>query len=135
LLGIGAIGGGAVLMIKPDGSIMGMPISIVENTLFKNFFFPGFLLLTFVGIYPLLSAYSLLTTPAWTWPDAINPFKKIHWAWAGSLAAGVAGLVWIVVEMIIMNAAAPAHLLYLGWSLAILGLAALPQIRRYYQKA
>ena len=36
-LGLGAIGGGAVLIISPSGKLMGMPLSILNPSPFTDF--------------------------------------------------------------------------------------------------
>jgi len=36
---MGAIGGGAALIISPSGALMGMPLSVLENTPFNSFLY------------------------------------------------------------------------------------------------
>jgi len=122
LLGIGAVGGGGMLMFAPDGSLLGLPVNMLEGTPFRSYLIPGFILLTILGIFPLLVAYSLITTPKWRWPNAINPFKRIHWAWSGSLAVGVALLVWIITQMTMLGALAAIQWIYLTWGIVTLAL-------------
>lgn len=100
LLGFGAVISGWILMLAPDGSIMHMPLSIMQGSPFSSFFIPGLILFLLLGVYPLCIAYGLWEKPAWTWPDAINPFKSMHWSWAGSLAAAVIVILWLSVELI-----------------------------------
>jgi hypothetical protein len=40
-LALTAIGGGALLMAAPDGSLLDMPVEMLSKTPFKNFFIPG----------------------------------------------------------------------------------------------
>jgi hypothetical protein len=61
--------------------------------------FPGLLLFCFLGIYPLMIAYSLYKQPGWRWPQVLNPFKQIHWSWAGSISVGVITMIWIIVQI------------------------------------
>ncbi len=132
-LGIGAMFGGGALMLAPDGSLLGMPLSVMEGAPFANFFIPGLVLFTFVGLFPLCVAYSLWKLPSWRWPNAINPFKRAHWSWAGSLAAGAITVIWIVVELIWVPYAA-IHGVYLAWGALILLLTLLPIVRKYTQR-
>ena len=99
LLGIGAAVSAAALIVAPDGRLIQLPLSLLANAPFTDFFVPGILLFIFIGIYPLVVAYSIWRRPGWRWPDTINPFKSFHWSWAASLAAGVALLVWIAVQI------------------------------------
>jgi hypothetical protein len=130
LLGLGALGGGGVLMAGPDGSIIHMPLSLLQSSPFANFFLPGLILFTFVGLFPCAVAYSLLTLPTWHWPNVINPFKRMHWSWAASLAAGIIVTLWITVEVQFMPAAG-IHYFYFAWGWLIVLLTLLPGLRRY----
>ncbi|MEO7530768.1 MAG: hypothetical protein ABIS69_05135, partial [Sediminibacterium sp.] len=49
-LGIGAIGGGIVFMISPDGKMMGIPLSILDQSPFNNFLIPGIILFLILGL-------------------------------------------------------------------------------------
>jgi hypothetical protein len=121
-----------MLVAAPDGSLMQMPASNLGP--FSDFLIPGLLLVVFLGIYPLAVAYALWAHPGWPWAQALNPFRGMHWAWAGSLAAGAIVLVWIVTEMILLQATVFLHWLTLGWGLALIGLALLPAVRREYRE-
>lgn len=131
LLGLGALAGGGAFILAPDGSLLQMPISFLDTSPFPDFLIPGLILFTFVGIYPLAVAYSLWKLPAWHWPDALNPFKQIHWSWAASLAAGVIVMLWIAVELVWVPYGL-IHLIYIGWGLLLLALTLLPSVRRYF---
>ncbi len=134
LLGVGAVISGGLLMAAPDGHLMQMPVSMLDHSPFSNFAIPGLILFTLLGIYPLCVAYGLWKRPGWRWPDAINPFKGIHWSWAASLAAGVIVVIWIVVEVIMLRAFEFLHALYLGWGIVLIVLTLLPVVRRYYTR-
>jgi len=130
LLGIGALVGGACLILAPDGSIMHMPVSMMHGILFKDFLIPGIFLFTFVGLFPTAVAYSLYARPAWRWPDVINPFKKLHWSWAASLAAGLICTLWITIEVEITGIGA-LHVIYFIWGWVIVFLSLLKPVREY----
>lgn len=130
LLGIGALGGGGALILSPDGSLLGMPLSVMHGAPFKDFFIPGLLLFTFVGLFPCAVAYSLFKLPAWHWPNALNPFKQMHWSWAASLAAGIIVTIWITVEVSFTGAAA-LHFIYFTWGWLIVFLTLLKPVRGY----
>jgi hypothetical protein len=132
-LGLGALAGGGVLMLAPDGSIMHMPTSMLAHSPFPNFLVPGALLFTFVGIYPMMVAYCLWKQPSWHWPNLINPFKQFHWSWAGSLAAGVVVIVWILAEVAFLSTATLIHYFYLGWGIVIIVVSLLASVRRYFK--
>lgn len=132
LLGLGALAGGGVFIVAPDGSLIHMPISVLHNSPFSNFFIPGLILFTFVGIFPIAVAYSLWKRPTWRWPNTINPFKQTHWSWAGSLAAGAIVIIWITVEVQFMPVGF-LHILYWGWGAVLLLITLLPNVHQYYR--
>lgn len=133
ILGLGALGGGGALMLAPDGHLIQMPLSILKNTPFSDFLIPGVLLFTFLGIYPITVAYSLWSRPTWRWPDILNPFKRTHWSWAGSLASGVILIIWITVQILLMQVGF-LHLLYFSWGVLLLLITLLPNVRQYYKR-
>jgi hypothetical protein len=91
--------GGIVLLADTSGSLLGLPLELLEGTPFRSYTIPGAILLTVLGIYPLIVLYGLWRRPAWKWAESINPVRGMHWAWAGSLALGVALVVWILAQV------------------------------------
>jgi hypothetical protein len=134
LLGIGAFFSGLLMMLSPNGGIMQMPLSLIERSPFHSFFIPGLILCLFVGVYPLGVAYSLWKRPGWTWPEAINPFNKYHWGWAGSLAAAAIVVIWLSVELIWVSYSI-LHGIYYVWAGVIVLLTLLPSVRKYLRRA
>jgi hypothetical protein len=134
LLGLGALAGGAALMAAPDGSILQMPLSMLENSPFSSYLIPGAILFTLLGVYPLAVAYSLWRRPSWRWPDALNPAKHMHWSWAASLAAGVILVVWITVQVLLIRSVAFLHVLYFAWGWALILLTLTPKVRQHYTR-
>jgi hypothetical protein len=129
-LGLNAAVAGGTFIVAPDGHLIQMPLSNLKNSPFSNFLVPGILLFLFVGLFPLLLGYSLWRLPAWKWPDTINPFKRMHWSWAGSLAAGAATMIWIIIQIQWLTVSF-LHVLVFGWGALILVVTLLPGVRRY----
>ncbi|MBN1131690.1 MAG: hypothetical protein JXR52_02390 [Bacteroidales bacterium] len=50
ILSVGAFYGGIALMIRPDGSLLEMPVELIQNSPFNNYLIPGIILLTVFGI-------------------------------------------------------------------------------------
>lgn len=93
-IGIGALGGALCMLIKPDGSIMGMQnllpffqVLPFASQLFQNFLFPGIALLCVNGI-PNLAAAGLLLA------------KKKSDIVCGTLF-GLTLMAWIVIQFVI----------------------------------
>jgi len=134
LLGVSALIPGASFMIAPDGSLIQMPMSNLQDSPFTDYFIPGLLLFCFVGVFPVLVAYGLWRMPAWDWPNLINPFKGQHWSWAGSLAAGLILIIWITVQVLLIKAVDWLHYLYWGWGLVVVLLTLTPSVRQFHER-
>ena len=133
-LGLGAFGGGGVLVLSPSGEMMGMPLGVLENSPFSNILIPGIILFTILGVIPLLLIYALIKKPKWRIPEFFNFFNDMHWAWSFSVYIGFALIIWIQTEMIYMKTVHWAHTLYMVVALLILFVAMLPQVRLIYKK-
>ena len=84
--GAGALVGGALLVAKPDGRYMDIPVSVMHGT-FSDFLIPG-LILFGLGLLNVAAFVGVLLRRRWDW-----------------LGAGVAlgGLaVWFLVEIVIL---------------------------------
>jgi hypothetical protein len=107
LLGIGALGGGSVLVIAPRGEIMPLPLSALAGSPFDTYLGPGLILFTVLGIGPLAAA-----TLAWR-RHSLAPFA--------AFAVGMALLIWIGVEIAIIGYSnePPLQAIYLVMGIAI----------------
>jgi hypothetical protein len=56
LIGIGAVISGALLIIRPDGHYLQLPLDLLEDTPFRNFLIPGVILFLVNGAGNLVSA-------------------------------------------------------------------------------
>jgi hypothetical protein len=134
LLGLGAIGGGGLLAVAPSGRLLGMPLSMLAGSPFSDFLVPGIVLFTVLGVVPCLLVVALLKKPASPWAERLNCFGDMHWVWTGSIYVAFALIGWIQLEMLFLNAVSWLHTVYMGWAVAILWVALLPQVRRLYEK-
>jgi hypothetical protein len=98
---VGALLGGVMLIIAPDGRLMQMPTEIMHGV-FWDFLIPGTILLG-LGI---LSAFAFVSVVRKTSRD---------WFMAGLALGGFA--IWFVVEIIILR---ELHWLHLMWGLPVL---------------
>jgi hypothetical protein len=98
---------------------------------FSSFLIPGILLFVFLGLYPLAVAFSLWKRPDWRWPAVVNPWKHVHWSWAASLAVGVIGVIWIIVQVQWISFSF-LQVLILGLAVLIILLTLMPEVYRYY---
>jgi hypothetical protein len=89
LLGVGAVGGGLALMAGPNGEILPLPVSALSGSPFANYFVPGAILFTILGIGPLGAA--------------VLACRRHRVAPLLTLAVGGALLIWLVVEIVVVG--------------------------------
>ena len=89
LLGIGAIGGGLILMIAPRGEIMPLPLSALAGSPFDTYFVPGVILFGVLGLGPLIAARL-----AWL----RHPLAPM-----AAFVVGAGLLIWVAVEVAIIG--------------------------------
>jgi hypothetical protein len=88
LQGLGGLGGGLSLSVRPDGSIMGMPTSLLDGSPFPDYLIPGLILLLVLGVLPLVAAAGL--------------WLRRRWAWYAAFVVGCGLMIWILVEITII---------------------------------
>ena len=133
-LGLGAIGGGGILIISPTGELLGIPLSELKNSPFDSFLVPGIILFTVLGLFPLLLIGALLKKPKFRLAEHINLYKDMHWSWTFSLYIAFALIGWIQIQMVLLQSVHWLHAFYMFYAVVIILVALLPQIRILYRK-
>jgi hypothetical protein len=118
--GLSGLAGGFGLVMDPTGETLQIPLDWLAGSPFADYMIPGLVLFVVLGIFPLAVLYGLWTGRAWGW-------------W-GAVLVGVALMVWLLVEILIIGyqPQPPLQLIYGILGAAILVLAALPGVRKYY---
>lgn len=104
-LGLGAIGGGASLVARPDGSIMQMPVSLLAGSPFRDFLIPGLILGGLFG----LGSFAV----------AFMGIRRVRLAPFLAFAIGCGQMIWIVVELAVIKELSFLHPTCFGLGLAI----------------
>ena len=134
-LALGAIGGGAVLIISPTGEMMGLPLSSFKNIPFNSFLIPGIILLSVLGVVPLLLIIALLKKPESKLAEQINVFKDMHWSWTYSIYIAFTLIGWIHIQLIFLQSGVYwLHTFYIFYGILIIIIALLPQVRNLYRR-
>lgn len=84
VIGVMGVLGGLVLIIEPHGSKLGLTLSQLQNSPFKNYVIPGILLLTVIGIDSLALAWFT--------------FHKLAFSAPLMIVQGLVLLAWLLVE-------------------------------------
>ncbi|HEY1061392.1 MAG TPA: hypothetical protein VGE44_06885 [Daejeonella sp.] len=134
-LGLGAIGGGGVLILSPSGELMGMPLSLLDHSPFTSFLIPGIVLFTFLGLGPFLLIFALLKKPESSFAEMLNCFRDMHWSWTFSVYMAFILIIWIQVQMVFIQAVSWLHAFYIFLALLILFVCLLPGLRKEFKKA
>lgn len=98
-------------ILAPDGSLLGLPLGVLDASPFRSFLWPGVLLFTVIGVVPIIVAVLTLQR------SPIAPLAAVF--------VGCALLVWIAVEMVMLSGASSlvwVFYLVVGTSLAALGM-------------
>jgi hypothetical protein len=133
-LSLNALGGGAALMLSPDGSLLQIRTEWIEQSPFRDFFIPGLILFTVNGLLPLITLYGLLVRPAWTFPELLNLYKEKHWSWTFSLYCGIIAILWIAVQQMMSRYFILQPVIVMV-GVVIMIAALLPRTIRWYGKA
>jgi hypothetical protein len=111
-LAIGALGGGAALLLGPRGEIIPLPLSALSGSPFADYSVPGAILFLVIGIGPMAAAVL-------TW-------RRHRLAPLLACATGGVLLVWLAVEIAIVGYTnkppLQAFYLALGAAIALIGI-------------
>jgi hypothetical protein len=112
VVGIGALFGGGLLILAPDGHLLGMTTRTLAGSPFPSYLVTGIILFVFIGVAPLLAA-------------AIT-VRRLAIARLAAVAVGLTLIGWISVEMVVLagiGSLAWAFYLVLGTCIAAVGVA------------
>lgn len=96
-VGVGAIAGGLAAITNPLEPL-GVPAVHLKNSPFTNYFIPGIILFTVIGIGNIVSAFTFR-------------FKSKYQGYISSIFSW-ALMIWIVVQCIMLNGIAALHVIY-----------------------
>ena len=118
-IGIGAMGGGFMLVKDPSGSALGVPLSLLEGSPFPNFLIPGIFLLAVIGVGSMIGAGL--------------SFTRRRYAQEIAIVLGAILIAWILIQVVIIKSFSWLHILYFILGVVELGIGL--YIRRHRDKA
>ncbi len=134
-LAIGAIWGGLSLVMDPSGVGIGFPPEILEQleqSPFSNFLVPGLFLFLFLGIFPMITTYGLITKRDLKWVKKLNPYKNRHWSWTFSYHIGLLLILWIDMQLLFGIGFGILHFVYSVLGVLIVFVAHLSSTKKVY---
>ena len=133
LLALGAFPSGLGLLVDPSGAGIGLPLSTLDLTPFRNFFIPGLLLFLFFGLAPFIPIFGLLKFNQQSRFNQINPDKKEYWALIYSYYLGILLILWIAIQLLLGVPHGILHFIYTLLGVTIVILSKLPATGNSYK--
>lgn len=96
-VGLGAIGGGLMAILNPQGP-GGMPVDALKNSPFTDFLIPGIILFAFIGLGNVAAAVTIL-------------LKTKYQGYISSVF-GWGLMIWIVVQCIMLQSIVSLHIIF-----------------------
>jgi hypothetical protein len=106
--GVGAVYGGYNLMKYPDGSSLHISLAYLAHSPFRDFFFPGLILLWANGVFSFVALAGLV-------------FQYRHHAWL-IMAQGIVLLGWIAIQMMMLRTIDGLHIIFITIGILLIGL-------------
>ena len=134
-LAIGAIWGGLSLVLDLSGVDIGFPPAMLEQleqSPFSNFLVPGLFLFLFLGIFPMIATYGLITKRELKWAKKMNPYKNRHWSWTFSYYIGLLLILWINMQLLFGIEFGILHFVYTLLGVLIVFVAHLSSTKKIY---
>ena len=107
-IGLGALGGGFMLVRDPSGSALELPMSLLEGSPFPDFLIPGMFLLAVNGIGSMIGAGL--------------SFTRRRYAQEIAIVLGSILVAWIVIQIVIISSFHWLHVLYFILGVVELGI-------------
>ncbi len=109
--------GGFMLMKDPTGSAIQLPLEWLSESPFETYFIPGLILFSILGLFPIATFGAVIL--------------KKSWAWYASVMVGIALVVWIGVEILIIgyHAEPPLQAIYGSLGVIILVLTSFKSVK------
>jgi hypothetical protein len=110
LIGGAAMAGGASLVLVPSGNGIGLPLNLLEGTLFENYLIPGLVLFFGIGVCSIVTALLVVL--------------RSSYATRLTVLQGAIICCWIVVQVVIINTLNPIQIAVgaIGFTVFFLGL-------------
>ncbi|WP_040207464.1 hypothetical protein [Neobacillus jeddahensis] len=131
-LGVGALFGGGALILSPDGSMLHIPLNLLHHSPFNSYLIPGIILFFVLGIIPLMTALFLITEKQMKFVERLCMYKDTHWSWHSSLYLGFILIIWITIEIYMVQGIAFIQVFYIFLGLFIQSITLLPSVKEHY---
>jgi hypothetical protein len=132
--GVGAVGGGLWLLAAPSGRLMGLPLTLLEHTPFRDYTIPGLVVAFVLGVLPLSLIYPLLRRPGWSWANTLSVYRNRFWGWTYSLYVGIMLILWIDFQILWVGYVDILQSVFAFVGVLITIVILLPPVQRWYTR-
>jgi small-conductance mechanosensitive channel len=130
-LGVGALGGGAFLLIDPSGTSMQWSLEALSGSPFQNYLIPGLLLFTVFGVGSVVVMVALPLRPKWSFAASLTRFTGKHWTWSATFVIGLGQMIWIITQVLMVSISSWLQPVCAVTGVLIVLLTLEPGLRRY----
>jgi hypothetical protein len=130
-IGIGGLVTGPLLIADPTGAVIGARVSWLEATPLHDWAPVGWFLLVVMGVVPSVIALGVVTRFAWPLAERLDPSASEHWSWMAAQVMGGGLLVWIALQLVLIDLHGGPQPLFGVLGVALLVLARRPSVRAY----
>ena len=109
-----------------------MSVEWLGHSGFSDYWIPGLILFTTLGMLPLVGVLLLWLRPEWGLMRSLEDLFHIHWVWGVAFGVGLAQMIWIAYQVTTMGPLFWLQPTMFTVGLLIVGLCLLPSVRRYY---
>jgi hypothetical protein len=135
LIGLGGLVTGPQLIADPTGAVIGARASWLEATPVPDWAPIGWFLIVVMGVVPSVIAIGVWSRFAWRLAERLDPSPREHWSWAATQAMGIGLLVWIALQLTLIDLRGGPQGIFVGLGAALIALPWLPAVRRYLATA
>jgi hypothetical protein len=134
-IGIGGLVTGPLLIADPTGAVIGARVSWLEATPVPDWSAVGWFLIVVMGVVPGTIAVGLITRFPWPLAERLDVSAREHWAWAATQAMGAGLLVWIALQLALIDLHGGPQPMFALLGVALVALPWLPSVRAYLATA
>jgi hypothetical protein len=134
-LSVSGFAGGIGLLTDVSGGNLQYPLQWLDGSPFSNYLIPGLFLFVVFGVGSAVLLFALWKRPHAALLDKTANLTHEHWSWVAALAMGVILVLWIVIELLIINEFSWFHIVYALLGIVIATLDWRPSVRQFYAQS
>jgi hypothetical protein len=129
-IAVGGLATGPQLIADPTGARIGADQISLARTPLHDWALVGWFLIVVMGVIPLVIAWGLATRHGWPIVERLDPVRGEHWSWLAAQVMGAGLLVWLGLQLALIDQKGGPQSLFAALGILLLGLPWLPSVRR-----